>query len=67
MNQHERKINELQILGQMWDESEWRLNFLRNISATPFSDQLPEQLEAWKQQISAQRSIYQPPPKLVWN
>ena len=67
MNQSERELEQQRKWKQLWDESEWRLNFLREISATPSTSPRPELLEQWQQHIQQQHSIYQPPPKLVWN
>ena len=67
MNQSERELEHQRKWKQLWDESEWRLNFLREISATPLTTPVPETLEQWQQYIQQQPSIYQPPPKLVWN
>jgi hypothetical protein len=67
MNQHERKEEEARKLRTMWDESEWRLNFLRTINPVPLTDPTPDQLGLWKKHNSVQPSIYQPPPPIAWN
>ena len=67
MNEIERKLEQARKLMLLWQESEWRLNFLRSINATPLTDPTPEQLVLWKKHIQEQPSIYQPPPPTVWN
>jgi hypothetical protein len=67
MNWSDHKSEDQRKWKLRWNESEWRLNFLRELSATPLTNPVPELLEQWQHHIQNQPSIYQPPPQTVWN
>jgi hypothetical protein len=66
MNQFERKEEEARRLRLMWDESEWRLNFLRSFSPQPLTQPTSEQLLQWTQYTKQLCSVWQTPPKSHW-
>jgi hypothetical protein len=51
MNQFERDWEEMNRIRKCWDESEWRLNFLRSFPARPLTEPTPEQLKEWDKHL----------------
>ena len=48
--QHEQRLDELEKARKLWQESEWRLNFLRTESGTPIPEATEEEILKWYQQ-----------------
>lgn len=47
MNDRERQIEMMQYLHERWDESEFRLNFLRSFTGAALNEPTDEQLREW--------------------
>lgn len=47
MNAHERQQELMDMLRKRWDESEFRLNFLRSFNGTELKEPTDDQLREW--------------------
>ena len=50
-NPHEQRLNELEQARKLYQESEWRLNFLRTETGTAIPEFKDEEILKWYQQI----------------
>lgn len=48
-NPYVKRLDQLEQARKLWDESEWILNFLRTIPATPPKALTDEELLIWQQ------------------
>jgi hypothetical protein len=48
--QHEQRLDELEKARKLWQESEWRLNFLRTQTGTETPPPTDEEILLWYQQ-----------------
>jgi hypothetical protein len=62
MDQIERNQEEQRKLRLMWEESEWRLQFLRTFSGQQHTRPTHEQLRMWDQRNRSSCSPWQIPP-----
>lgn len=51
-NPYERKLERIQRARKQWNESEWRLSFLRTIEPQPIPTPKDEEICLWNQQLS---------------
>ena len=49
-NPHLKRLDELEQARKLWQESEWRLNFLRTQTGTPTPEPTEEEILQWYQQ-----------------
>lgn len=49
-NQHLKRLDQLEKARKLWQESEWRLNFLRTETGTPIPEATDEEILQWNQQ-----------------
>ena len=49
-NPHLKRLEELEKAQKLWQESEWRLNFLRTETGTPIPEATEEEILKWYQQ-----------------
>ena len=49
-NQYEQRLDQLEKARKLWQESEWRLNFLRTEIGTPTPKPTEEEILQWFQQ-----------------
>ena len=49
-NPHLKRLDELEQARKLWQESEWRLNFLRTQTGTPIPEPTEEEILQWYQQ-----------------
>src|SRR4051812_15151040 len=47
LNIHLQKLEDLEKARKLWHDSEWRLNFLRSITASPNREPTEEELLQW--------------------
>jgi len=52
-NPYLKRLDELELARTKWQESEWRLSFLRPVSPTQPQQLTDEQLLTWNRQYSA--------------
>jgi hypothetical protein len=50
-NPHLKRLEQLEKARKLWQESEWRLNFLRRQTGTPIPEFKDEEMFKWYQQI----------------
>jgi hypothetical protein len=62
MSPQERQQDELRELKKRWQESEWRIQFLRSFSGQQQTRPSDEQLRQWEQRNRTLCSIWQIPP-----
>jgi hypothetical protein len=48
--QHEQRLEQLEVARKLFQESEWRLNFLRTETGTPTPEPTEEEVLKWYQQ-----------------
>ena len=49
-NPHLKRLDQLEKARKLWQESEWRLNFLRTETGTPIPEPSEEEILQWYQQ-----------------
>jgi hypothetical protein len=49
-NLHLKRLDQLEKARKLWQESEWRLNFLRTETGTPTPEPTDEEILQWYQQ-----------------
>ncbi len=49
-NQHLKRLAQLEEARKLWQESDWRLNFLRPETCTPTPEPSEEEILQWYQQ-----------------
>lgn len=47
MNSHERHNQMIELLRERWEESEFRLNFLRSFTGTELEEPTDDELQQW--------------------
>jgi len=66
MNQHERNLEQLQQIKRRWQESEWRLNFLRSFTGQPMTAPTDDELLTWDSTTRQTCLVWQIPPTASW-
>jgi len=62
MSPQERQQDELRELRKRWQESEWRLQFLRSFSGQQLTKPLDDHLREWDRRNQSSCSTWQIPP-----